>query len=568
MISNRINQLKDAGRDQVLLFDAVLRQDTSTTSALLERGVSPDFHGPNGRGPIHEAAISGNMTLIIDLSLHSKYSDFSFECTEKKTVLDYASSHGRANVVLFLLDKKRTNFSDTDIALALTRAMNIARLRGHQELTSQLEMERSKIERAKKLDDFARALEQNDIIKVEILLKDGISKPYALAIALDYGFDTMFYILINSMADGHVYDVESAINKAAAQGKVENIRLLLQKVTVGRLASVGRALMIALRCGHRSMSKELVHFGNVTVGVALESFAIYRDLELVQWLVELKKAEIHSKSLNRAFHSACVCDGIEHEPIRHLPLVEFLLESGADVNSEGDVWANTIQMAAANGQDALIELLIKHGGDLNAKGKFGGSNALMAAVSAGRLSTVKLLLSRGAIMENQRGLAGNMLQTACYLRASKDIITELLDHGISINACLEPLGTPLMIALQRRHQGVAELLLSKGADVTINIKGYGTALHLAATQGAESIVKLLVDFGANVNAEGGDYGTALQAAAFKGHSFIVMYLLDCGADVNRQGGRYENAFNAAKVGGHNLLAKLLLLSGARVTKGI
>ena len=73
--------------------------------------------------------------------------------------------------------------------------------------------------------------------------------------------------------------------------------------------------------------------------------------------------------------------------------------------------------------------------------------------------------------------------------------------------------TPLILAAQRGHTGVAELLISADADVNARDErapwfDVGTVLHYAAEAGHTDVAELLIDNGADVTLEVGDAATA------------------------------------------------------------
>ena len=82
----------------------------------------------------------------------------------------------------------------------------------------------------------------------------------------------------------------------------------------------------------------------------------------------------------------------------------------------------------------------------------------------------------------------------------------LLDAGADINAKSHPLErTPLMLASQKGHISVCQLLLWKGANVNAKTRGLeATALHYAAQNGHDAVCRVLFECGANVDEKTGD----------------------------------------------------------------
>jgi ankyrin repeat protein len=125
--------------------------------------------------------------------------------------------------------------------------------------------------------------------------------------------------------------------------------------------------------------------------------------------------------------------------------------------------------------------------------------------------------------------------------------------------------TPLHLAAENGHNGMAKLLLDRGADVNAQDGEGGDALQAASAGGHEHMVRLLLDKGADWSVYGGEDSNALRAASAGGHEQIVRLLLDKGADVNAQVGIFDgNALQAASAIGHKQIVELLLDSGADV----
>ncbi|KAJ5117910.1 Pfs NACHT and Ankyrin domain protein [Penicillium atrosanguineum] len=207
-------------------------------------------------------------------------------------------------------------------------------------------------------------------------------------------------------------------------------------------------------------------------------------------------------------------------------------------------------------------VLLSKGADVNERGGDHG-NALQTASFGGHQEIVKLLLDHGADIHAQGGDYGNALQAASF-RGHQEIVKLLLDNEANVNAQGGKYGNTLQAASYCGHQDIVSLLLDNGADVHAQGGEYGNALQAASYCGHQDIVSLLLDNGADVHAQGGEYGNALQAASYCGHQDIVSLLLDNGADVHAQGGEYGSALQAASLGGKLEIVKLFLDKGADV----
>jgi ankyrin repeat protein len=229
----------------------------------------------------------------------------------------------------------------------------------------------------------------------------------------------------------------------------------------------------------------------------------------------------------------------------HVQVVEMLLDKSADLNAQGGHFDTALQAASFRGHEQVVEMLLDKGADVNAQvGHF--DNALQAAALQGHKQVVEMLLNKGANVNVQGGYFDDALRAASY-GGHEQVVKMLLNRGANVNALGGRYGNALQAASLRGHKEVVEMLLDRGARVNAQAGHYGNALQAASEGGHEQIVKTLLDKGAevNVNAQGGHYGNALQAALDGGHEQIVKTLLDKGAEVNAQGGFYGNALQAA-----------------------
>ncbi len=293
---------------------------------------------------------------------------------------------------------------------------------------------------------------------------------------------------------------------------------------------------------------------------------------------------------------------------RHMRLVKFLLDRGADVNGEAATFGDALHAAAIGNHEDVVGLLLDEGADINSE-HGGVGSPLQVAVLNDAYGVVKLLVSRGAEMCNENGCAvasaamwfnlgilhfllghcaGNdshcIHSTAMHKAiADRDVDPRpgvLVERGAEVNAWGgKELSYPLHWACRYRALDEVKLLVSMGADVHALSGSHGSALQAACVnkESAGEITQFLLEQGVDVNAQGGEYGNALQAACYIGgpdgdSSHAVPILLDNGADVNASGGLFDNAMQAAVAAAprtkepDTVLLKVLLSQGADVNK--
>jgi ankyrin repeat protein len=128
-----------------------------------------------------------------------------------------------------------------------------------------------------------------------------------------------------------------------------------------------------------------------------------------------------------------------------------------------------------------------------------------------------------------------------------DLVTELLDHGASVDARDRFGARPLSHAARFGHLAMVDLLLARGAPLDARNLAGGTALFVAADGNHTQVAQRLIERGVDVNIAGRSGVTPVAAAAFKGNDAIVEALLAHGADdrVPDQTGKLPIVYAAA-----------------------
>ena len=111
-----------------------------------------------------------------------------------------------------------------------------------------------------------------------------------------------------------------------------------------------------------------------------------------------------------------------------------------------------------------------------------------------------------------------------------ELVTELLDHGASVDARDRFGARPLSHAARFGHLPMVDLLLARGAPIDARNLAGATALFFAVEGDRTAVAQRLIERGADVNLAGRGGVTPIAVAAYRGNDTIVEALLARGAD--------------------------------------
>ena len=129
-------------------------------------------------------------------------------------------------------------------------------------------------------------------------------------------------------------------------------------------------------------------------------------------------------------------------------------------------------MAAKNGNDNTIEVLVNRGSDINLRSEIKGRSPLHIASKYDRISTVRLLIGLGALVN-----LGDRFAMTSLMHAAKggnlEVVKLLLQKGAAINNLDKNGWTAVHFAAKFGHVAILETLIGHGAAFALqeNVEG-------------------------------------------------------------------------------------------------
>ncbi len=210
--------------------------------------------------------------------------------------------------------------------------------------------------------------------------------------------------------------------------------------------------------------------------------------------------------------------------VGNAPVMQALLDAGADPNGTTVNGTTPLMLAAAAGKSDAVRLLLDKGADVNAKERARDETALMFAAASGRADVIRLLTARGADPK----VTTRVVDLEKFAKEEQERFAQFLAQQAKQGG---QGGAPQ--GRRGRQAGVAGVDRQYAYPELVGYQGGLAPLHLAARQGSLESVKALLEGGADVNQRSaGDHVTPIIVATLNGHFDLAKFLLDSGADPN------------------------------------
>ena len=500
--------------DYCVLDLACLQGHTSLVELLLRNGANPDLADRVGDTPLHRAASMGYCDIIQRLVRCGSCLDIPNR--HGSTPLSFTIRHLDAAKALILggADVKASRCSGTLMNLAVRKkrvdVITLLLQRG-VDVNAKDSAGISALHRIFNCQDMGyrdikRLLTDNGA-RIVLSTACQMKSLHLVQEAIGLGSD------VNDQDEDHQ---RTGLHYAAENGCLPIVQLLLTKgVDLETKDGYGRtAISYAFENQHTEVVRTLLYAGSDPTSSDFEgriamSFAIKKKkVDMMEALAEfLDPVVIYTFSQDEEefllLHLAADA-GYDH-------VVSTLIARGADVNSRGVDGITPLHCAILGGMMSTVRILLSKGADVkcqfvvNASDSDGSAGLLaglcplgitplhMAAhVEEVNIECLGLLLAAGSNVNEQSSSGVTALHFAAS-RASVEATIFLLSNGADINRS-DALGfTPLMYATIAENMPVIELLLDNGADCDpCDHNGRLTALHLAAYGGLDDVARHLI----------------------------------------------------------------------------
>ncbi|XP_048251794.1 serine/threonine-protein phosphatase 6 regulatory ankyrin repeat subunit B-like [Haliotis rufescens] len=392
----------------------------------------------------------------------------------------------------------------------------------------------------------------------DINKREGLNKTPVL-LAAERGHSDVYNLLVSEAADLSLTDdyKHDCLMLACMGGSMPIVKHLLSLKTFdinARQWCNKTPVMLAAQRGHVDVYNLLVSEGADFMNKDCLMLACEGgSMPIVKHLLSLKTFDINRKG---KFTKTPVMLAAMRG---HLDLYNLLVSEGADLSLTDKEKNDCLKLACERGSLPIVKhLLSLKTFDINRTGWF-NQTPVMSAAYSGHLDVYNLLVSEGANLQLTDALGKDCLMLACE-GGSMPIVKHLLSlKTFDINRRGRSNQTPVMLAAERGHVDVSNLLVSEGADLSLTDEYNNDCLMLACEGGNMPLVKYLLSLKTfDINRRGRSNQTPVMLAAAKGHVDVSNLLVSEGADLSLTDDNNNDCLMLACKRGNMLIVKHLL----------
>ncbi|XP_067650441.1 ankyrin repeat domain-containing protein 50-like isoform X1 [Haliotis asinina] len=386
----------------------------------------------------------------------------------------------------------------------------------------------------------------------------------AVMFAAEKGHCEVFDILVSHGGDVSIVDgsSNSILHVACIGGNVDMVKYVLSQnlVDINSGGQYGRTpLMSAVGRGCRDVFDLLVSSGgdvslvDSSSNTILHLACIGGHVDMVKYVLSLDVVDINVRGqYGRTPLMSAAWRG-------HRKVFDFLVSKGGDASVVDDDGNNILHLACIGAQVEMVKYILSQDVvDTNSRGQF-GRTPLMIAAEKGYRVVFDLLVDRGGDVSVVDDDGNNILHVAC-IGGHLEMVKYVLSHDpMEIRSRGQYGRTPVLLAAEKGHRDVFDLLVSKGDDVSSTDDDGNNILHMACIGGQVDMVQYVLSLNiVDINSKGQHGRTPVMFAAEKGHMDVFDLLVREKADASLVDDDSNNIFHVACIGGQAEMVKHVL----------
>jgi ankyrin repeat protein len=265
------------------------------------------------------------------------------------------------------------------------------------------------------------------------------------------------------------------------------------------------------------------------------------DLAGFKTVVEKNPAAVHFEWIGELTKAGSADDEMTalQLAVRHadLPMVQFLVEHGADLDAKTNIALPALSLAAEKGDLSVVKYLLAHGAAVKSP-EFDCYSDVWDDSPLNYAATKEIAAALIAAGADAR--ATSLRHTPLHHARNREIAELLIAHGAHVNVFDDDV-TPLYYAISSGRLDVARSLIEHGADVNATIHGEPLLALVVGAYGPEPI-KMLLKAGARIPLYKTPMWTLLHSAAAdeRAGSEVIEILLKAGLKVDAVTSDFEN----------------------------